>query len=108
MLALHHAIEGMDDTTAKYLLQQGAEVNASDPDMGGATALHLAVDIECEDSCRRFDEGDVNAVPIPTLTKLLLDYCADPTVCDASGKTPRDWAIERKHWEALKLFDASR
>lgn len=58
MFALHHAIEGLDPVTAKSLLEDGAEVNASDPDMGGATALHLAVDIECEDSGRRFDEGE--------------------------------------------------
>ena len=108
MLALHQAIERMDADTAKSLLEQGANVNARDPEVGMATALHLAVDIECEDACRRFEGGDSDASPVATLTKLLLDFCADPSVSDAGGKTPRDWATERNHFAAITLFDARR
>lgn len=106
MLALHHAVEQMDLETARSLLEQGEHVDAKDPAVGMATALHLAVDIECEDACRRFDEGDAHASPVPTLTKLLIDFDADPFVSDAEGKTLRDWAVERKHLAAIALFDA--
>ena len=108
MLALHQAVEQMDIGAAKTLLEQGAEVNARDPEFGMATALHLAVDIECEDACRRSDRGDAHAAPVPGLTQLLLDFGADPSLPDAGGRTPRDWAAERSHLAALALFDAQR
>lgn len=108
MLALHHAIEQMDIMAARFLLEQGANVNARDPEVGMATALHLAVGIECEDACRRYDSGDDDASPVPALTKLLLDFCADPSVPDAQGKTPHDWASERNHFQAMALFDLRR
>lgn len=108
MLALHQAIEHMDIEAARSLLEQGANVNARDPEAGMATALHLAVDIECEDACRRSDSGDVDASPVPSLTELLLDFCADPSIPDAQGKTPRDWATERNHLRAITLFDLRR
>ncbi|MGK5066041.1 ankyrin repeat domain-containing protein [Janthinobacterium sp. RT4P48] len=106
MFALHAAIEQMDIKAARSLLEQGANVNARDPEVGMATALHIAVDIECEDACRRYDSGDADASPVPALTKLLLDFCADPSVPDAGDKTPRDWAVERNHFQAMTLFDS--
>jgi ankyrin repeat protein len=108
MFALHQAVERMDIHATRSLLEQGASVNAKDPEVGMATALHIAVDIECEDACRRSDSGDADAAPVPTLTKLLLDFCADPSIPDARGKTPRDWAIERNHFRAMTLFDTKR
>jgi ankyrin repeat protein len=108
MFDLHQAIEKMDINAARSLLEQGANVNARDPEVGMATALHLAVDIECEDACRRSDSSDADASPVPTLTKMLLDFCADPSIPDAGGKTPHDWATERNHFRAMTLLDARR
>lgn len=108
MLVLHRTIENMDIEATRSLLQQGEDANARDPAVGMATALHLAVDIECEDACRRCDDGDPDASPTPILTALLLGFGADPLVSDATGKTPRDWAAERRHLAALALFDARR
>jgi ankyrin repeat protein len=108
MFALSQAIENMDLASAKSLLEQGANVHARDPAVGMATALHLAVDIESEDACRRFDAGDAEASPVPLLTELLLDFGADPSLRDSDGKTPRDWATQRQHLAAIKLFEARR
>ena len=63
MLRLHHTIEEMDEHAVSALLQEGADPNQPDPEIGGFRPLHLAVDIECEDSCRRYDAGEKAARP---------------------------------------------
>ena len=94
----------MDLGLASSFLEAGDDVNAPDPDHGQVTPLHMAVDIECEDACRRYDAGDQTAAPIATFTRLLLDYGANPNLPNGDGKTPLDWALARNHVEAAQLF----
>jgi ankyrin repeat protein len=89
------------------LIQEGADVNAADPSAGGVRPLHLAVDIECEDACRRNDEGDPNAVPVASLSRILLVAGADPHLTNENGETAIDWARNRNHAWALALFHAA-
>ena len=104
MLPLHHAIEHMDERAIIALLQTGADPNQPDPELGGFRPLHLAVDAECEDSCRRYDSGDKDARPQATITRLLLHAGANPDLLDGNGRTARAMAIERKHVTAMGLF----
>lgn len=105
MLPLQHAIEHMDERAVIALLQSGADPNQPDPELGNFRPLHLAIDVECEDSCRRYDAGDKEAYPQATITKLLLAAGANPDLADGSGQTARAVASERMHTEALRLFD---
>jgi len=86
------------------LLGEGADPNQPDPDFGGFRPLHLAVDIECENSCRRYDAGDENARPKAIITTLLLNAGANPDLFDFHGQSARDIARERNHREADELF----
>lgn len=104
MLPLHHAIEHMDERAVVALLQEGADPNQPDPELDGFRPLHLSIDIECEDSCRRYDAGDEEAVPRAAITRLLVNAGANPNLLDGNGKTPRTMAFERMHAKALELF----
>jgi ankyrin repeat protein len=105
MLPLHLAIEHMDEPKIAALLDQAADFNQADPDIGGFRPLHLSVDIECEDSCRRYDGGDEQAQPHARITSLLLKAGADPDLPATNGQSARDLARERNHVVALKLFN---
>jgi ankyrin repeat protein len=94
----------MDEHAVSALLQEGADPNQQDPELGGFRPLHLAVDIECEESCRRYDAGDEAARPRARLTRLLLSAGADPDLPDGNSRTARRMAVERGHEEALELF----
>jgi ankyrin repeat protein len=103
-VSLHFAVENMDFDLAVQLLDAGADPNFSDPEWSDVRPLHLAVDIECEDSCRREDDGDLNAQPNSIFTSLLVKYGASPHLPDNAGRTPLDWATERNHVQAIHLF----
>ena len=105
MTPLHTAIEDMDITEVKRILGAGCDPNQPDPDVGGFRPLHLSVDIECEWAIRRYDEGDENARPHATVTRLLVDAGADPSLLDGQGQSAYEIALERQHSEALALFD---
>lgn len=107
MLPLHVAVEHMDEQTIRALLHSGADPNAPDPELGGFRPLHLAVDVECENSCYRYDMGEVAASPRATITRILLEAGADPDLPDQQGRTARSIAKERMHAEALSLFGAA-
>jgi ankyrin repeat protein len=102
--SLHFAVESMDFDLAVQLLDAGADPNFSDPEWNHVRPLHLAVDIECEESCRREDHGDLNAQPNSVFTNLLVKYGASPHLPDSAGRTPLDWATERDHVQAIHLF----
>lgn len=104
MLPLHHAIEHMNEVLVRELLHSGADPNAPDPELGGFRPLHIAVDIECEDSCYRYDMGNLNASPETVITRILLEVGANPDLPDDQGKTARSIAKERLHAKALSLF----
>ncbi len=104
MLPLSAAIENFDEHAVAALIDSGAEVNLPDPDLGGCYPLQLSVDIECEDSCRRYDMGDLQATPRTIITTLLLRAGAEPDLIDPHGASARSWAEERQHSEALRLF----
>lgn len=77
------------------LIESGAEVNLPDPELGGCYPLQLSVDIECEDSCRRYEMGDLQATPRATITRLLVCAGAEPDLIDPNGASARSWAEER-------------
>ncbi len=89
MLPLHQAIEQMDEQKVAALLQAGADPNQPDPELAGFMPLHLALDIESEDSCNRYDMGDKEARPRASLTRLLVKAGANPGLPDGSGITAR-------------------
>ena len=105
MSPLNSAIENFDGQAVAALIASGADVNRPEPEMGGCYPLQHSVDIECENSCRRYDDGDLQAVPRAIITRLLLRAGADPDLADPVGSTARSWAGERCHEEALRLFD---
>jgi hypothetical protein len=105
MLPLHLAIEHMDEPRIVQLLDDLTDPNQPDPELGGFRPLHLAVDIECEDSCRRYDSGDEQAQPHARITLLLLRAGADPDLRASNGQSACDMARERNHVAALELFE---
>jgi hypothetical protein len=104
MLELHKAIEHMEVQQVRDLLGAGADPNAQDSELGGFRPLHLAVDIECEEACRRNDAGELDAAPRATISSLLMEAGADPDLTDFRGNTARSIAEERCHEQALELF----
>jgi hypothetical protein len=88
--ALRTAILQEDPTLLKFLLDAGADANASKS--WGSTPLHCAAhlgQIEC--------------------AKLLLQAGARPDSVDEKGETPVQWAVEYRHKELAKLLhEASR
>jgi len=108
MSPLNLAIENFDEHAVAALIASGAAVNQPEPELSGCSPLQHAVDIECEDSCRRHDAGDPNAVPRATITRILVRAGADPEQVDPSGSSARSWAEQRRHDEALRLFDERR
>lgn len=104
MLPLHLAVEHMNEAAIRELLGAGADPNAPDPELGGFRPLHVAVDIECEDSCYRYDMGDASAAPKATVSRILVGAGANPDLPDLQGRTARSIAKERLHAEALLLF----
>jgi hypothetical protein len=69
--------------------------------------LQLAVDIEAEEAIREYDRGDEDAQPHATLSATLFAHGAAPHRTGAAGKTAVDWARDRNHQEALRLFGAA-
>lgn len=106
MLPLHQAIEHENIIAVAELIANGANVNERDPSLGMATPLHIAVDIECEISCRKNDAGDHLSIPIATYSELLIHNGANPMEKDARGKTAKDWAQIRNHQNAIALFES--
>jgi hypothetical protein len=90
------------------LIASGADVNRPEPDLGGCYPLQHSVDIECEDSCRRYDAGELQAVPRVAITRILVHAGADPDLLDHAGSSARSWAETRNHNEALVLFGPRR
>lgn len=105
MLPLHAAIESMNLSEISSLISDGVNVNEQDPSIGGFTPLHLAVDIECEEACRCYDAGSLNAVPKSDISRLLLAAGADPCIADFNGLTPIQLAAARNHKDALLEFE---
>jgi uncharacterized protein len=82
---LHAALAGRQAETAKLLIQQGADVNATDG--SGYTPLHLAA-----------HEGNV------ALVQLFLDAGADPQALTVAGQTPLDMAEAEGHTDVTNLL----
>lgn len=104
MNALHIAAELLDVETISRLLSEGADPDERDPELGGFTALHVAIDSECEDSCYRYDMGESDAAPRVIVSGLLLQAGANPDIPDESGLTARRLAEERLHHEVLQII----
>lgn len=76
---------------ARYLLSQGYDPGRQGNRSGSGTALHEAL-------------AGIGEELIP----LLLAYGADPEVRDASGKSPRELAVEAGRFDALEKMDYAR
>lgn len=105
MRPLHLAIEMMDLEGVRSLLDAGADPNEPDPALEGFRPLHLSIDIECEDACRRHDAGERDAHPEALITSLLLRAGATPDLLDEKGNSARQIASERNHIAVIKLFE---
>jgi uncharacterized protein len=77
-----------DCETARLLIEQGADVNMAQA--GGYTPLHQAAAAGCAD-----------------LVRILLDAGADRAMCCHQGKTPAEYARERKHESVLQALSIS-
>lgn len=93
---LHFAVEHGQLEMAESLVALGVEINKGD--RSGATALHLAVDVEA-DGARQ--DGDV---PRVSMIRLLLRLGADSGLKDGVGETPLDWALEAGFSDAVSLL----
>jgi ankyrin repeat protein len=104
MSALELAIEHTQIDIIRYLLHVGANPNTRDP--FGQTPLHWAVDIECEDARYFEDTEGIAYAPKATVTPILIEHGADPSIDANGGGTPLDWARSRHHGAAVALLEA--
>ncbi|KAK7419796.1 hypothetical protein QQX98_003169 [Neonectria punicea] len=85
---LHLAARFASAATVEFLLDDGhADANARTSD--GRTPLHYAATAA--------DDGDEERREV---MRVLRDWGADPTLQDNKGRTPRDLAQKRDHWDA--------
>jgi cytohesin len=95
---LHIAADNCEMEIVELLLARGADINAKG--FHGYTALHLAVDSECDTSSR---DGR-RATELP-LTTLLMSRGADESIRNDDAETARDFAIAYGTRETA-LYDA--
>ena len=86
LMALHSSVAANHIPITKLLLANGAEVNAQQE--GGFTPIHAAA-----------QNGNAE------MTKLLLDWGADPLAQTNTGKSAKDLALEGKHDAVLALLN---
>ena len=86
---LHFAALRGDPHFAKFLLENGAEVNQTN--FFGESALHWAVKANKEQ----------------TLSALLYAG-SSPDLVDSSGASPIDWAFEEEHFHLLPILRGSK
>jgi hypothetical protein len=96
---LINAASNLEVEIVRLLVDRGADVNARGSH--GYTALHDAVDMECNTQSRA-DYGRASELP---LTQLLLDAGADETLRDDDNETARDIAVAYGEAEA-RLYDS--
>jgi len=96
---LHAAVENLNEDSIRELVRMGVSLDSLDPQ--GASALHLAVDAQAD------SEQQTGIATQFTISDLLLELGADPSVKDAAGKTPGDWAREAGYTDFGKLLPLS-
>ena len=82
---LHYAMLGCNQETTQFLIENKAQVNASN--VFGETPLHWACKVGKE-----------------TLIRYLLTHQASPSEQDTEGNTPMHWAAEYDHENAIHLL----
>jgi ankyrin repeat protein len=102
MTPLMIAVDNLDFPAVHRLLEQHADINATDE--FGQTALHFAVDTEVEEAERRTEKTGSRVEPRADMTRLLLEHGADVRVRERQGETPLDWAVLRRHKLAEALL----
>jgi ankyrin repeat protein len=86
--ALHACVAlSQDSETVRLLIEQGADVNMAQG--GGYTPLHQAAAAGCTE-----------------LVEVLLKAGANPAMLCHQGKTPADYARDRKHDGVIQLLSA--
>lgn len=96
--AVHHA--NVDPETVKILLENGADPNSRDLHPIGKNPTPLIV------LSRRLKPGITYVTPkyIVDLAKLLIQYGADPSAKDSSGKTALDFALMYGNSDMIDLL----
>jgi len=85
---LHYAVRGEYFAVSKFLLENGANVNAHEEEKSGETPL-----------------GDVAATCSYEIAELLILAGADPTIPGWMNLTPLDRAKKRKDDEGRKVYE---
>ena len=96
---LQNAASNLQTEIVKLLVARGADVNAKGSH--GYTALHDAVDMECNTQSRE-DYSRASELP---LTQILIDAGADETLRDDDNETARDIAVAYGEAETA-LYDS--
>jgi len=92
---IFYAIEHSDKELLSKLVKSKLDVNTSDE--FGQTPLHLAIDTAFEEAIYMYDTERKVVQPRLDLIEILLKNGANHLMKDENGKTPIDWARERKN-----------
>ena len=99
---LLEAAEHLDIKKKKKLLDKGVDVNESG--YYGQTALHIAIDSAFEEAIYIFDTKQRIVEPKLDFIELLILNGANHNKPDNNGRSPMDWAIERKNEAFIEKF----
>ncbi len=116
---LHHAVETGHTHIARYLIEQGADINLKDAYNG--SVLHYAAfmgnleiaELLLKKGTTSINEGDTdNMTPLhlacdrghPEVVKLLLDHGADIEARDSMGRTPLMFTAGSRNMEVVHIL----
>jgi ankyrin repeat protein len=99
---LEVAIETLDSSVLKHVLEKSPLLNAVGPD--GMPILHTSIDAEVEAALYDEDTEGRKAEPSAQLTSLLLQAGADKSLRNNRGETPLQVAERRGHSAAAHLL----
>ena len=92
---IFNAIEHNDKPLLDSLIKRGIDVNTTDE--FGQTPLHLAIDIAFEEAIYIYDTEKKFVQPKLDVIETLLINGANPFIKNNKGKSPIEWAEERKN-----------
>ena len=99
---LHVAVEHSQVAVVRRLVELGADLSSKMG--GGATPLHLAVDVAADSAEQNHEFGRAVDTEALEVLKLLLELGADPETLDERGRSPLDWANDAGYGSVTALF----